>query len=217
MSDGHERSTYFDARQRAVVEAAMARIIPSDDGPGAVEAGAVDFVDRYLSGLSHIYARPDGSGFLELSGRVADAWRERIDSLRSQYADGIESLERRSRNRYDRPFVELSASEQDEVLADEERAEGIDEGELQEAKATAGYGGAEQPGLQEPATETGLTFFALLVLHTRQGFYADPIYGGNRNHVGWRHIGFDGPSSMAEVHAGRYSTLPYFAEEVTVP
>jgi gluconate 2-dehydrogenase gamma chain len=50
------------------------------------------------------------------------------------------------------------------------------------------------------------------VLHTRQGFLADPIYGGNRNRAGWDVIGFPGPPSLAEAHAGCYSTLSYFAD-----
>ncbi len=45
-------------------------------------------------------------------------------------------------------------------------------------------------------------------MHTRQGFYADPIYGGNRDRIGWKVIGFPGPASLNEVHTGRYSTLP---------
>ena len=66
--------------------------------------------------------------------------------------------------------------------------------------------------MQQTSTETELDFFPLLALHTRQGFYADPIYGGNKNRVGWDLIGFDGPTSLAETHAGRYTTRPYFAE-----
>jgi gluconate 2-dehydrogenase gamma chain len=46
----------------------MARIIPTDDQAGAKEAGTVEFVDRYLSGLEFIYAKPDGSGFEKLDG-----------------------------------------------------------------------------------------------------------------------------------------------------
>ena len=57
-----------------------------------------------------------------------------------------------------------------------------------------------------------LSFFPLLVTHTRQGFYADPIYGGNRDRAGWEFIGFPGPASLKEVHEGRYTTLQYFAE-----
>ena len=49
-------------------------------------------------------------------------------------------------------------------------------------------------------------------MHTRQGFYADPIYGGNRDRIGWQVIGFPGPASLNEVYTGRYSTLAWFAE-----
>ena len=48
------RGKFFDLHQRATIEAAMARIIPTDDQPGAKEAGTVDFVDRYLSGTNHL-------------------------------------------------------------------------------------------------------------------------------------------------------------------
>jgi gluconate 2-dehydrogenase gamma chain len=83
---------------------------------------------------------------------------------------------------------------------------------MEEARTTAGFAPAE-PALQQTTAEVQLDFFPLLTLHTRQGFYADPIYGGNKNHVGWQLIGFPGPESLAETHAGRYTTLPYFAEE----
>ena len=86
--------TFFDPHQRLTIEAAMARIIPSDDLPGAREAGAVDFVDRYLSGIGYIYARPDGSGFETLAGRQAQAWRARIQILRKRYIEGVAALDR---------------------------------------------------------------------------------------------------------------------------
>ena len=69
-----------------------------------------------------------------------------------------------------------------------------------------------EPALQQTSTEVDLSFFPLLVTHTRQGFYADPIYGGNKGQVGWATIGFPGPASLKEVHTGRYTTLQYFAE-----
>ena len=66
--------------------------------------------------------------------------------------------------------------------------------------------------MQQTSTEVDLDFLPLLVTHTRQGFYADPIYGGNRDQIGWKVIGFPGPASLKEVHTGRYTTLQYFAE-----
>ena len=77
----------------------MARIIPTDDTPGAREAGTIDFLDRYLSGLDFIYAKPDGSGFETLEGKRAEAWQRRIEILRAKYVEGIAELDRRARRR----------------------------------------------------------------------------------------------------------------------
>ena len=202
---------FFDAHQRATVEAAMARIIPTDDAPGAREAGTIDFLDRYLSGLEHIYAKPDGSGFETLTGRRADAWQQRIEILREKYRAGIAGLDRTSRDRFGAAFVELTPEQQDLVLAETEKPHLGAEAALETARATAGFAPVE-PALQQTSTEIVLDFFPLLALHTRQGFYADPIYGGNRDRVGWQVIGFPGPASLAEVHSGRYSVVDYFAD-----
>jgi gluconate 2-dehydrogenase gamma chain len=198
---------FFDPHQRATVEAAMARIIPTDDTPGAREAGTIDFLDRYLSGLDHIYAKPDGSGFETLDGRRAEAWQQRLDIVREKYVHGVTELDRRSREGFGADFVELDAGQQDTVLAEMERP-GAD---LETALSVAGFAPVETP-LQQTSVEVDLDFFPLLALHTRQGFYADPIYGGNRDRIGWEVIGFPGPTSLAEVHSGRYSVLSYFAE-----
>jgi gluconate 2-dehydrogenase gamma chain len=196
--------TFFDEHQRATIEAAMARIIPTDNTPGAREAGAVDFVDRYLSGIDFIYAKADGSGFETLVGKRADAWRQRIETLRKTYVTGIAALDALCRARYGVDFRDLDERRQDEALIAQERASG--------QSAPAGGAPGETPALQQTVTETELEFLPLLVMHTRQGFYCDPIYGGNRDRIGWRVIGFPGPSSLAEVFTGRYSALPWFAE-----
>ena len=193
---------FFDDHQRATVEAAMARIIPTDDTPGAREAGTVEFLDTYLAGLGHIYAKPDGSGFEQLSGKRAEAWQRRIDRIREVYTVGIADLDDRARATFGSHFAELAPARQDEILQQ------LDPGHA----VLAGDVGGEAPPLQQTKAEMDLDFFPLLCLHTRQGFYADPIYGGNRGRVGWDTIGFPGPASLAEVHTGRYSTLAWFAE-----
>jgi len=35
-------------------------------------------------------------------------------------------------------------------------------------------------------------FFALLLQNTKEGFFADPMYGGNYKMAGWKHVGFPG-------------------------
>lgn len=38
----------------------------------------------------------------------------------------------------------------------------------------------------------GAEFFALLLENTMEGLFSDPIYGGNRDMVGWKLVGFPG-------------------------
>ncbi len=208
---GAEDRLFFDEHQWATVEAAMARIIPTDDHPGAREAGTIEFLDRYLFGIEYVYAKPDGSGFEKLEGKRAEAWRRRIEIVREKYVEGIEELDRRSRARFGADFVGLAEERQDEILTEMERPE--QQSELEEAQVTVGYGAPVEPAMQQTSTEVEIGFFPLLALHTRQGFYSDPIYGGNKDRVGWRLIGFQGPESLTETHSGRYTTRPFFAEE----
>ena len=195
---------FFDPRQRATVAAAMARIIPTDDLPGASEAGCVDFVDLYLGGIEHIYAKPDGSGFETLTGAVAESWTRRVEILRQKYIEGVRALDAEACARFGAEFCKIGAEQQDEVLTALERAG--------TQPASAGGAPGEGPALQQTLTEIDLEFLPLLVMHTRQGFYCDPIYGGNRGRVGWETIGFPGPTSLMEVFTGRFSALPWFAE-----
>ena len=200
--------TFFDPHQRATIEAAMARIIPTDDTPGAREAGCIDFLERTLSGLDYLFAKPDGSGFEVLEGRTAEAWRTRLDVMRAKYVAGIRDLDARAEGLGAHDFASLDPERQDAVLRAVERDANA------APTVSTGLAGpvSAEPALQQTSTETELDFVALLVTHTRQGFYADPIYGGNRGRIGWEVIGFPGPASMKVVHVGTYTTLQYFAE-----
>src|SRR3954471_16852526 len=198
---------FFDDFQRRTIEAAMARIITTDHEPGDSEAGTIDFLDRYLSGIAYVYAEPDGSGFTRLEGKRAEARRQRIEIRRHKYLEGIEELNQLSCAEFGDDFADVAPDQQDQILAMMEGPYREQERTREEEQAVAGFTPPE-PALQQIAAEIDLDFFPLLVLHTRQGFLADPIYGGNRERVGWDVIGFPGPSSLAEAHAGRYSTLP---------
>ena len=203
--------TYFNPHQRATIEAAMARIIPTDETPGAREAGCIDFLDRYLSGLGYIFAKPDGSGFEVLQGRSAEAWMQRIEIMRARYVEGIRDLNVRAQAQFSADFIALTPEQQDAVLRAAEASGAGQPTTLTPSDALAGPVSAA-PALQQTSTEVELDFLPLLITHTRQGFYADPIYGGNKGQMGWKVIGFPGPASMKDVHTGRYTTLQYFVE-----
>src|SRR5580765_8015424 len=148
-------STFFDPHQRATITAALARITPTTDTPGATEAGSIDFLDGYLGGIDRIYAKPDGSGFETLSGRRAQAWQQRVDILRTTYTEGIADLDRRSRDAHGKPFVELAADQQDTVLAAVERPG--EEEAVNTAQAVMGFAPVE-PALQQASVEISLSF-----------------------------------------------------------
>jgi gluconate 2-dehydrogenase gamma chain len=52
----------------------------------------------------------------------------------------------------------------------------------------------EQDQILTVLEEKRSPFLSLLIEHTMQGFYGDPRHGGNLNRVGWKMIGFPGPS-----------------------
>jgi choline dehydrogenase-like flavoprotein len=188
----------LDDRQRRTLAAAVARVIPSDQDPGALQAGVDVFIERFLGGIDAIYARADGSGFQRLAGREADAWRARVAAARTLYATGLDDLDRRAQERFAADFAALDGMRQDAILADVEH----DCGTV--------IGG--KPPANQPVATDGLPFFETLIAHARQGYYADPIYGGNRDASGWKTIGFPGPASMRDVVDGRYSTNDFLAE-----
>jgi gluconate 2-dehydrogenase gamma chain len=58
-------------------------------------------------------------------------------------------------------------------------------------------------------------FFDLLWRNTDEGYFADPLYGGNRDKVGWKLLGFPGLPSSEYRHLVT-SSEPYYAEPVSV-
>src|SRR5207245_5953277 len=74
------------------------------------------FIDGYLSGIAHVFAAGDGSGFLQMSGRYADAWRARIAEMQHTYRQGIRQLDALAREHAGANFKDLSEAQQDRVL-----------------------------------------------------------------------------------------------------
>ena len=205
---------FFDQHQWDTIEAATARIIPSDHHPGAREAKVVRFIDRMLAGTQFIFPAADGNGFLRMEGREEQAWRERIESRRDFYRQGIERLDALARERFGADFVDIDETAQDAVLQEISGATSKP-APFQFGDDEVGLGGA--PAGNQPVNEDFLEFFPLLVLNTMQGFYADPVYGGNENRVGWAVIGFDGPPSLASTMDGSYTTRQYMVEGAEWP
>jgi gluconate 2-dehydrogenase gamma chain len=204
---------HFTDHEWRTVEAATARIIPTDHHPGAREAGCVRFIDRMLAGTRFVFPAADGVGWLRMEGLEEKAWQERIALRQTLYKEGIEELDRLAHERHARSFADLDDEQQDAVLeavSDQPKPE-----RFTFETAEDGAGGA--PAGNQPVNEDFLTFFPLLVLNTRQGFYADPVYGGNDGRVGWAVIGFDGPPSLASTMDASYTTRKYMIPDAEWP
>jgi gluconate 2-dehydrogenase gamma chain len=174
---------FFTPEEAAFVEAAVARLIPKDElGPGALEAGAARFIDRQLAGP---YGRGDHFNLQRPmpKGTPSQGWQ--MSSPADTYRMTIPQVDRWSAEAKGKAFAALSADDQDAVL-----------------KALEG-GQAQLKGAVEAKA-----FFKLLLQNTIEGFFADPIYGGNRDMAGWRLIGFPGARYDYRDFVGRHGE-PY--------
>jgi gluconate 2-dehydrogenase gamma chain len=159
---------FFTADEAAMVEAAVDRLIPPDDrGPGGRDAGCAVFIDRQLAGpygsAAGLYMRPPF-----MPGAATQGYQS-PDAPAARYRTGLKALADYVKATFSgQTFAGLAATDQDKVLA------GLESGSI----ALGDVKGAE--------------FFALLLQNTQEGFFADPIYGGNRDMAGWKLVGFPG-------------------------
>lgn len=167
-ASGRNVSQFFNSRERITVDAVVARLIPNDElGPGAKEAGVTDFLDRQLAG-------PWGSGDnFYRQGPFRQGTPEQGYQLPLTPAEvfrtGLAKLDEASARQHGgKGFAQLSPSEQDALLT------------------------ALQKGQLDMGALPGAVFFQMMLDGTMEGFFSDPMYGGNRDMVGWKLLGFPG-------------------------
>ncbi|HXJ02044.1 MAG TPA: gluconate 2-dehydrogenase subunit 3 family protein, partial [Micropepsaceae bacterium] len=56
-------------------------------------------------------------------------------------------------------------------------------------------------------------FFTSLLTITMEGFFSDPIYGGNRNKASWRMLGFPGLPAIYADKIDEYRNKKYVVAE----
>lgn len=187
---------FFTPFQAAIVTAACARIIPTDEnGPGATEAGVVYFIDRQITAQYGFTGRRYEQGPFATGAPTQGDQSGLL--MRDRYRLGILGMEAYAQQLYQLGFAQVSADQQDRILRDMERGipQTFDGASIQAAttdQAPSGTeGGMRQSG--PGAVGVGATaFFNLLRSHAIAGFFADPVHGGNRDMVGWKLIGFPG-------------------------
>ncbi|HVQ31118.1 MAG TPA: gluconate 2-dehydrogenase subunit 3 family protein [Vicinamibacteria bacterium] len=185
-----ETYAYLTAPEVSFLEAALARLIPEDElGPGAKEAGVAVFIDRQLAGEFGAMSREYRSGPWP-EGTPQQGYQSRL-TPREVYRAAIAETDERCLGLHGKRFAALEASQQEDVL------KALDEGTLSLTSAPS------------------RTFFALLWQNTQEGFFADPIHGGNRDKAGWRLVGFPGVAAVYTEQIEKHG-VPYRVEPVSI-
>jgi gluconate 2-dehydrogenase gamma chain len=159
---------FFTGEEGRAMETIADCVIPPDpETPGGREAGCAVFIDRQLAGP---YGRQDGLYIRPpfLTGTKSQGFQSEAGPAQ-KYREALGSFDRACKSKYSgKSFADLSAAEQDTVL------KGLESGDLK-------LDGAD-----------GKAFFEQVIKDIQMGFFADPIYGGNRDMVAWKMIGYPG-------------------------
>lgn len=108
-----------------------------------------------------------------------------LRDLQTFYRRALQELDSYSRDHYDALFSELTEKDQDRVLAD---LDSLFETESREYGADA----PQDRNIETSVSPLLLRFFSIVREHVLQGMFCDPAYGGNRDTVGWKMVGFPG-------------------------
>jgi gluconate 2-dehydrogenase gamma chain len=161
------------ATEAAFLSAAYDTFIPADRlSPSGTDCGLVIYMDRQLAGAWGGGARLYRSGPF-LQGKPEHGYQLAL-TPREYFAAGIKAANVWSHKTYGKDFDRLAPAERDAALK------------------------TMEAGKAEFADFNAKSFFEALYQSAMEGFFADPIYGGNRDKVSWRMVGYPGlPAAYA--------------------
>lgn len=177
---------FFNAAEAATVEAIADRLIPADGlSPGGKDCGCAVFIDRQLAGSfgkgDRLYWKGPFLPGLPTQGYQGDM------PPAARYRLGLKALNDYLSASDKKSFVQLPPERQDQVL------HGLESGAIA-LKLAPGFAARD--------------FFDLLLQNTMEGFFADPLYGGNRGMASWKMLGFPGARYDYRDHIDKYNQ-PY--------
>lgn len=177
---------FFSAEEARLVEAIVDRLIPEDEvGPGAKACGCAVFIDRQLAGSFGSSSRLYTEGPF-LPGLPTQGWQGAANPAQRYRAALVAMNTHIRRETGGRTFLDLTEAQQTDFL---KRMEAGD--------------------IAHPDIDMR-QFFNLILGNTIEGYFADPIYGGNRDMAAWRMIGFPGARYDYRDHVARHGeTYPH--------
>ncbi|AMN42365.1 gluconate 2-dehydrogenase subunit 3 family protein [Rhodoplanes sp. Z2-YC6860] len=174
----------LNATEVAFFTAAVDTIIPADElSPSGSDCGVAVFIDRQLAGAYGSGARLYRQGpFLKAKPELG--YQLELNP-REFFRAGITAANEFTRKTYGKDFDRLA--EQDRIAAFKTMEEGK----------------AEFPGFSSRA------FFNALLQITMEGFFADPMYGGNRDMAAWKMVGYPGLPAIYREEIKTYYNKKY--------
>ena len=176
---------FFIEPEIAFIEAAVDRLIPPDNiGPGALGLDVAYYIDgqlesAYGNGERMYLEGPFGAG-TETQGYQLPL--RPSEFYRIAIADINNYC---SSNFQGKSFAELNIDTQEQVLS------GLEKGEI------------------FLTTVPGEVFFGLLLQNTIEGYFSDPVHGGNRDMGSWKMIGFPGARADFRADVGKSEPVIY--------
>jgi gluconate 2-dehydrogenase gamma chain len=145
---------------------------PDIEGLETLTAIEMDALEAFCARLVPTDAHGPGAKEARAAHYIDRALAGALMNQRAAYAAGLSALDAHARSAKGQPFARLAPADQDAVLQD------------LEAGRAAGF------------TPSSAAFFSLVRIHTIEGMFCDPYYGGNANFVGWDLIGYPGLRMM---------------------
>jgi gluconate 2-dehydrogenase gamma chain len=158
---------FFKAPEAAFIEAAVVRLIPPDEiGPSALQAGVPTFIDRQLNGAWGAGERLYRSGPWQ-AGTPSQGYQLPLTPA-EMFRTALRAIGEDLARNGGTPFEKLEGAQQDAYLT-----------RLQ--TTVVDLGGVPSK-----------VFFESLLQMTIEGYFCDPVYGGNKGMAAWAMIGFPG-------------------------
>lgn len=164
----HYQPGYFTPDEWAFVNAACDCLIPKDQvGPGAVELGVPQYIDRQLQTGYGDASRWYMQGPFQ-KGAPEFGYQSKL-TPKEQYRLGIRAIDAYCKTHFGgKTFAQLEKTQQIAFLKDVE-------------------------GGKIPDDFNMKSFFSgFLLKNTMEGYFGDPMYGGNKDMGSWKMIGYPG-------------------------
>jgi gluconate 2-dehydrogenase gamma chain len=173
--------TFFQPQEALFIEAVADHMIPKDElTPSGTDIGLATFIDRALAGSWGKGDRLYMQGPWQ-RGSANQGYQLPLTPAQL-YRAAIAGCNAHCRTAYKQTFDRCTSEQKEAFLR-----------ELSSGKITLAGGLA------------GRAFFDVLYQNVIEGMFSDPIYGGNRDKIGWKMIGFPGVAANNAENVKQYN------------